>query len=84
MKKITVLLICLIFSMCFLTACKVKKEESTINYQRKLKQYIPNDNSKTKQTSSSVVDLSDGPKLRYDAKFGPNDVNFDFKIKNPY
>ena len=31
-----------------------------------------------------MIDLSEGPKLRYDSKFGPKDLNFDFKIINPY
>ena len=31
-----------------------------------------------------VVDLSEGPKLRYNANFGPKDLNFDIKIINPY
>lgn len=31
-----------------------------------------------------VVDLSEGPKLRYDANFGPKSPEFDIKIKNPY
>ena len=84
MKKLAVLILCGIFSVCFLTACGVKKEAKTINYQRRLKQYLPSDTPKAKTTSSTTVDLSEGPKLRYDANFGPRDVNFDFKIKNPY
>lgn len=46
---------------------------------------MPSETVKTKpKTSSNIIDLSDGPKVRYDARFGPNDVNFDFKVKNPY
>ena len=34
--------------------------------------------------TGGMIDLSEGPKLRYDAKLGPKDLNFDFKIINPY
>ena len=32
----------------------------------------------------NAIDLSEGPQLRYDAKFGPSDMNFDVKVINPY
>ena len=69
--------------MCFLTACKAKKQENTINYERRLEQYIPNEKANSK-TTPGIIDLSEGPKLKYDAKIGPSDVNFDFKIKTQY
>jgi len=84
MKKFAILLICLIFSMCFLTACKIKKDVNTINYNRRLEQYIPSEKTNSRSAVSGVIDLSDGQKVRYDGKLGPSDVNFDFKIKSQY
>ena len=69
-----------------LSGCRLKlkpqKKQQTINYQRKLEKYLPAEN--TKQNTGGAVDLSEGPKLRYDANFGPRDVSFDVKVSNPY
>ena len=78
MKKYSLLIVCLLLSSFLLSACN-SKPDSTIKYERKLGKYF-----ETEQKSGGVVDLSEGPKLRYDAKLGPNDLNFDFKIVNPY
>ena len=84
MKKFAILLLCLVFSVCLLTACGNNKKD-TINYNGRLKQYIPNEKTNTqKSTSSRIIDLSEGPKVKYDKNLGPADVNFDIKIKNPY
>jgi hypothetical protein len=32
----------------------------------------------------NTVDLSEGPKLKYDANLGPKNLNFDIKIVDPY
>ena len=80
MKKICSLIICLCIVTFCASACTVKREAPLINSQRRLEKYIkPLENK-----DSSVVDLSEGPKLRYDADFGPKNPNFDFKIVNPY
>ena len=78
MKKYSLLIVYLLLSSFLLSACN-SKPDSTIKYERKLGKYF-----ETEQKSGGVVDLSEGPKLRYDAKLGPNDLNFDFKIVNPY
>lgn len=78
MKKYSLLIVCLLLSSFLLSACN-SKPDSTIKYERKLGKYF-----ETEQKSGGVVDLSEGPKLRYDAKLGPSDLNFDFKIVNPY
>ena len=78
MKKYSLLIVCLLLSSFLLSACN-SKPDSTIKYERKLGKYF-----ETEQKSGGVVDLSEGPKLRYDAKLGPSDLNFDFKIINPY
>lgn len=80
MKRIVFLLVCIILCSIFVCACSVKPQKPTINYQRRLKKYIQTETPNTTQT----IDLSEGPRLRYDVNLGPQDVNFDFKIKNPY
>ena len=86
MKKYVLVLICATVFVCMLSACTVKQKSQTINYQRKLTQYLPNETpaANKAQTSTTVIDLSEGPKLRYDARLGPSDVNFDFKINTEY
>lgn len=64
-----------------LSACNVKQSGNTINYQRKFAKYLPEENAKPK---GNMIDLSEGPKTRYEANFGPKDLNFDIKIHNPY
>ena len=51
-----------------------------IKSERRLGKYIQPQN----EQKSGVVDLSEGPKLKYDAVFGPKTPSFDFKIVNPY
>lgn len=79
MKKYSLLVVCLLISSLFLCACTKVEQNSTIKYERKLGKYFEDENK-----ASGTVDLSEGPKLRYDAKLGPQDLNFDFKIVNPY
>lgn len=79
MKKLSLLILCFIISNLLLTACS-SAPNSTIKYERKLGKYFENE----KQTTGGTVDLSEGPKLKYDARLGPQDLNFDFKIVNPY
>ena len=81
MKKIAVLLVCLTMANLMLTGCSVKQKQQTINYQRKLMQYLPKEN---KTTVNKAIDLSEGPKQSYNYNLGPNDLNFDIKIVNPY
>ena len=82
MKKYLLLFVCLLVSTVFLSACNLQPQ-SPIKYKRKLEKYFPSEN-KTQNTSAGMVDLSEGPRQRYDAKFGPKDLNFDIKIVNPY
>ena len=81
MKKYSLLIVCLLLSSLLLTACKTMPN-SPIKYERRLGKYFEADEN-TKQ-QGGTIDLSEGPKLRYDAKFGPRDLNFDIKIINPY
>ena len=79
MKKIGLLIAFLLFSLMMFSACKMQPN-SPIKYERKLGKYFETD----KKQTGGTIDLSEGPKLRYDAIFGPKDLNFDIKIVNPY
>jgi len=83
MKKYFILIVCLLISTVFLSACNLQPQ-SPIKYKRKLEKYFPSENSTSSSSSSGMVDLSEGPRQRYDARFGPKDLNFDIKIVNPY
>ena len=78
MKKYGLFIVCLLISTILLSACNMSPE-SPINYERKLGKYFEAD-----KRPAGTIDLSEGPKLRYDAKFGPRELNFDIKIVNPY
>ena len=78
MKKYGLLIVCLLLSSVLLSACNTVPN-SPIKYERKFGKYFEEE-----QKPVGTVDLSEGPKLRYNAKFGPKDLNFDFKIVNPY
>ena len=80
MKKYGLLIVCLLLSSILLSACNADPS-SPIKYERKLGKYLePQENKPT----GGTIDLSEGPKLKYNANFGPKDLNFDFKIINPY
>ena len=80
MKKICGLIIfATIMSLC-LSACDTKPQASMVQAQRRFAKYV----EPQKNTEGRVIDLSEGPKLRYDANFGPKSPEFDIKITNPY
>ena len=79
MKKYGLFIVCLLISSVLLSACSTMPK-SPIKYERKLGKYFEEDS----QSIGGVIDLSEGPKLRYNSKFGPKDLNFDIKIVNPY
>ena len=79
MKKYGLLIVCLLVSSVLLSACDTAPD-SPIKYERKFGKYFE---SEQKQVGGTI-DLSEGPKLRYNANFGPKDLNFDIKIINPY
>ena len=80
MKKSGLLIVCLLASSFLLSACNAVPK-SPIKYERKLGKYFQSEENKA---SGGMIDLSEGPKLRYNANFGPRDLNFDIKIVNPY
>ena len=80
MKKICSLILRVAAAAFLTSACNVKQPDSMIKSKRRFAKYV----EPQKEKPSGVVDLSEGPKLRYDATFGPKNPDFDFKIKNPY
>ena len=84
MKKIGLLCACILISTVLLSACQVKQKSSTINYKRRFEAYIPSNNVQNNNTSVHTIDLSEGPKLKYQADLGPRDLNFDIKLQTRY
>ena len=80
MYRICSLMLCLLCVSLFLSACKTKTTKPLIQSQRRFAQYVEPQDSK----QAGVIDLSEGPRLRYDAELGPKNPEFDFKIINPY
>ena len=79
MKKVGLLIVCLLIFSVLLSACD-STPNSPIKYERKLGKYFEPE----KNPTGGMIDLSEGPKLRYNANFGPKDLSFDIKIVNPY
>lgn len=80
MEKYCLFIVCLLVSCLLFSGCDVKQAKSPINYQRRLEKYLPTETVK----SAKTIDLSEGPKTRYDAKFGPKDLDFDIKVHTRY
>ncbi len=80
MKKICVLILCFSITSLLLSACSSKQPTTMIKTKRRFQQYV----EPPKNEQKGIIDLSEGPKLKYNADFGPKNPNFDFKIKNPY
>ena len=81
MKKAGLFIVCLLISTVLLCACNAAPN-SPIHYERKLGKYF--ETKEDIKPQGGMIDLSEGPKLKYDAKFGPRELNFDIKIVNPY
>ena len=77
-------LCCLILSASILAVCVCgctkKPAASIVKSQRRFAKYI----EPQKENNVGQIDLSEGPRLKYDANFGPKTPNFDIKIVNPY
>lgn len=81
MKRISFLLLFAFMISFLLSACETKDKSPMIKSERRLGKYIQQPQDEKNQ---KVVDLSDGPRLKYDAHFGPKMPDFEFKIVNPY
>ena len=87
MKRYSLFIVCLLICSVLLSACNYtpKSKQPTIKYERKLEKYMNNVSGQSQnKPQGNAIDLSEGPQLRYDAKFGPSDMNFDIKVVNPY
>ena len=80
MEKYCLFVVCLLISCLLFAGCDIKQTTSPINYQRKLEKYLPTEPVKAAKT----IDLSEGPKTKYEANFGPKDLDFDIKILTRY
>ena len=81
MRKIFSLMMCAFICSILLSACQVKHQTaSMVKGQRRFAKYI----EPPKESNTGQVDLSEGPRLKYDANFGPQTPNFEIKIVNPY
>ena len=81
MKKICILLLMSIFVCSISSGCATKKQKpNMVQAQRRFAKYM----APQQTPNGSIIDLSEGPKQNYDAKFGPQSVNFDITIVDPY
>ena len=81
MKKICIIIMALVFVCSVTSGCSQnKKKPNMIQAQRRFAKYVTPQQS----PGSGFIDLSEGPKLNYDASFGPQNVNFEVKITDPY
>ena len=82
MKKILSFIIMLSFVSVCTTACtnQSKPKQSMVQSKRRFAQYLEQEGQKNPNT----IDLSEGPKQNYNAKFGPKSLEFDIKIVDPY
>ena len=82
MKKFLAFLFILSFVSVCTTACSnVKKEKpNMIQSKRRFAEYV----EPQQQKDPNTIDLSEGPRQNYNAKFGPKNLEFDIKIVDPY
>ena len=78
MKKFWTLFLAVVFFSTFTTACTDRPKQNLIQSKRRFAEYVE------PQSDSGRIDLSEGPKLNYDANLGPKNLNFDIKIVDPY
>lgn len=80
MKKICALLLLASFIIVGTSACTKKPKPNMVQSQRRFEKYIKDQNNE----SGTVIDLSEGPRQNYDRNMGPQNLNFDIKIVDPY
>ena len=70
------------FIVSCLTACAPQRQKpNMIQSKRKFEKYmVPS----TQNNNGNSIDLSEGPKTNYGGHLGPQDLNFDIKIVDPY
>ena len=82
MKKFLTFIILLIFVCFFATSCTYRngQKQNLIQSKRRFANYVEG----SQQSDPNRIDLSEGPKLQYDQKLGPKNLDFDIKIIDPY
>lgn len=82
MKKFYVFCLMLIFISAFTTACSSvqSNKPNMIQSKRRFANYMEGSEMKNPR----AIDLSEGPRLKYDKKLGPQNPEFDIKIVDPY
>ena len=80
MKKILIFLIMFSMISACTTACTNKQKPNMIQSKRRFAEYL----EPQQQKDPNRIDLSEGPRQNYNAKFGPKNLDFDIKIVNPY
>ena len=82
MKKYYAFTIILSVLLSCTTGCSdVKRpKQNLIQSKRRFAEFVES----KEQKDPNTIDLSEGPKLRYDAHLGPQNLNFDIKIVDPY
>ena len=83
MKKTLTLLIMFSLICVCTTACtkQQKPKQNMIKAERRFAKYL---NEEHQQQNPNAIDLSEGPRQNYNAKFGPQNPEFDIKIVDPY
>lgn len=84
MKKLCVLFVCAFALTLCLSACTKKQDSPMVKSERRLEKYLGPSSQSSDSKASGMIDLSEGPRLKYDAHFGPKNLNFDFKVVSPY
>lgn len=82
MKNVVIFFMIFSFIITCTTACtnQGKPKQNMIQSKRRFADYI----EPQAQKNPNAIDLSEGPKLQYNAKFGPKNPEFDIKIEDPY
>ena len=80
MNKLFIFCILLVFTLVVTTACSGSNanKPNMIQSKRRFAQYVE------QNQNPNAVDLSEGPRLKYDMDMGPKDLNFDIKITSPF
>lgn len=80
MKKICTILLIASFIIVETSACTHKQKPNMVQSHRRFEKYMNTQDS----GSGTVIDLSEGPRQNYDRNLGPQNLNFDIKIVDPY
>lgn len=82
MKKVIIFIMMFSFISVCTTACtgQYVSKQNMVQSKRRFAQYLET----KEQGNPNAIDLSEGPKQNYNAKFGPKNLEFDVKIVDPY